>query len=158
MPDPSPPTAATPEAKPATPKPLPALDDSNRPFWQAAKAGTLQMQRCGDCGHIRYPIAHVCPACLSEAFDWQPLSGRGTVFSTIVFHQVYHAAFAGDVPYNVSLIQLDEGPRMFSNVVGVPPSAVKVGDVVQVVFDPVSDDISMPRFRPAAQLGAKDPA
>lgn len=137
-------------AKPAVAKPLPTLDDANRPFWQACKDGVLKMQRCGACDHIRYPINHVCPKCLSEKFDWQPLSGRGTVFSTIVFHQVYHAAFAADVPYNVSLIQLDEGPRMFSNVVGIAPSDVKVGDKVEVFFDPVNDEIAMPRFRRVA--------
>lgn len=144
--------SAAPKAAPA--KALPVLDDANRPFWAAALAGELRMQRCGDCGHIRYPISHVCPKCLSGNFDWHRLSGRGTVHSTIVFHQVYNAAWAGDVPYNVSLIQLEEGPRMFSNVVGVPPSSVKVGDAVEVVFDPVSEEVAMPRFRPVAKDGA----
>lgn len=139
-------TSTTPKAPPS--KPLPTLDDSNRPFWRAARAGELHMQRCGDCSHIRHPINHVCPVCLSERFDWTRLSGRGKVHSSIVFHQIYHAAFAGDVPYNVSLIQLDEGPRLFSNVIGVPPSEVKVGDVVEVCFEPVNENIAMPRFRP----------
>lgn len=127
-------------------KPLPTPDDSNRPFWTAAREGKLVLQTCGDCGHIRYPINHVCPACLSEVFEWRPLSGRGTVYSSIVFHQVYHPEFAADVPYNVSLVQLEEGPRMFSNVLGVPPSEVKVGDRVQVTFDQVTDEIAIPRF------------
>jgi uncharacterized OB-fold protein len=72
------------------------------------------------------------------------------VYSTIVFHQVYNQAFAGDVPYNVSLIQLEEGPRMISNVIGVPPSEVKVGDKVHVVFDAVTAEISIPRFQRAS--------
>ena len=130
-------------------KPLPTLDDSNRPFWTAAKEGRLVMQHCKACGHVRYPINHVCPKCLSDAFDWQQLSGRATVYSSIVFHQVYNQAFAQDVPYNVSLIQLEEGPRMYSNVVGIPPSEVKVGDKVTVVFDAVTAEISIPRFKPA---------
>lgn len=129
-------------------KPLPVLGDLNRPFWRAAKAGRLSLQQCGECGHIRYPINHVCPRCLSEQHAWIDLSGRGTVYSTIVFHQVYHQAFADDVPYNVSLIQLEEGPRMFSNVVGIAPGAVKVGDAVEVSFDAVTVDISIPRFKP----------
>lgn len=131
-------------------KPLPTLDDGNRPFWDAAKQGQLKLQQCTDCRHIRYPISHVCPKCLSEKSSWTALSGRGTVFSTIVFHQVYHQAFAQDVPYNVSLVQLEEGPRMFSNVVGVPPSSVKVGDAVQVVFGAVTPEITLPRFKPAS--------
>ena len=131
-------------------KPLPTLDDSNRPFWEAAKQGQLKLQQCGNCQHIRYPISHVCPKCLSEKTTWAALSGRGTVFSTIGFHQVYHPAFAQDVPYNVSLVQLKEGPRLFSNVVGVPPSSVKVGDEVQVVVDAVTPEVTIPRFKPVS--------
>jgi uncharacterized OB-fold protein len=69
------------------------------------------------------------------------------VFSYIVFHQVYNQAFRQDVPYNVALVQLAEGPRMYSNVVGVPNEAVKVGDALEVVFDPVTPEITIPRFR-----------
>lgn len=130
-------------------KPLPTLDDANRPFWAAARQQQLALQHCGDCGKPRYPINHVCPHCLSDTFEWKAISGRGTVHSSIVFHQIYNAAFTGDVPYNVSLIQLDEGPRMISNVVGIAPSEVKVGDVVQVAFDPVTPEISIPRFQRA---------
>lgn len=128
-------------------KPLPTLSDDNRPFWEAAQQEELRMQQCLDCHHVRYPINHVCPKCLSERAEWKRLSGRGTVFSYIVFHQVYHAGFARDVPYNVAMIQLEEGPRMISNVVGVPTDAVKVGDAVEVCFDKVTDEVTIPRFR-----------
>jgi uncharacterized OB-fold protein len=87
---------------------------------------------------------------LSEDAEWVTLSGKGTVFSFIVFHQVYNQAFAKDVPYNVALIQLDEGPRMFSNVVGVPNDAVKVGDRVEAVFEKATETVTIPRFRPAS--------
>ena len=127
-------------------RPLPTLSDENRPFWEAARRHQLHMQQCQDCGHIRYPINHVCPRCLSEQAQWVPLSGRGTVFSSIVFHQVYHPGFAQDVPYNVSIIQLEEGPRMISNVVGVPAAAVQVGAAVDVTFDDATPEISIPRF------------
>lgn len=128
-------------------KPLPSLEESNKPFWDATRAGKLALQHCADCGKARYPINHVCPHCLGERFEWKAVSGRGTVYSSIVFHQVYNQAFADDVPYNVSLIQLEEGPRMISNVVGLAPGEVKVGDHVQVVFDPVTPEISIPRFQ-----------
>lgn len=127
-------------------KPLPTIDDQNRPFWSAAREGSLAMQQCTSCGHIRYPISHVCPECLSEHAEWKKLSGNGRVYSSIVFHQVYNELYRGDVPYNVSLIQLEEGPRMISNVVGIPPSDVKVGDKVSVVFDQVTDEVAIPRF------------
>ena len=130
-------------------KPLPTVDEANRPFWAAARAQQLVLQHCGECGKPRYPINHVCPHCLSDRFEWKAVSGRGTVYSSIVFHQVYNAAYTGDVPYNVSLIQLEEGPRMISNVVGMPPSDVKVGDAVRVVFDTVTPEISIPRFQRA---------
>ncbi|MBV7482211.1 Zn-ribbon domain-containing OB-fold protein [Bordetella sp. BOR01] len=128
-------------------KPLPVLNKDNRPFWEGCKDGKLRMQQCGDCGHIRFPINSACPKCLSGKFDWKDLSGRGTVFSYVVFHQVYNKAFAEDVPYNVALVQLEEGPRMYSNVVGVPNDAVRVGDRLEVVFDSVTDDVTIPRFR-----------
>ncbi|MFD1840569.1 Zn-ribbon domain-containing OB-fold protein [Paracidovorax cattleyae] len=132
-------------------KPLPTLNDENRPFWEACRDNRLSMQQCDDCGHVRFPINHVCPRCLSDSYHWQTLSGRGTVFSYIVFHQVYNKAFAQDVPYNVALVQLEEGPRMYSNVVGVPNDAVKVGDRLEVVFDPVTPEVTIPRFRLAGQ-------
>lgn len=128
-------------------KPLPTIGQLNKPFWDAAREQRLELQFCRGCGRPRYPISHICPNCLSESFDWKAVSGRGAVLSTVVFHQVYNAAFAADVPYNVSLIQLEEGPRMFSNVIGIPPSTVKVGDKVTAVFDPVTDEITIPRFK-----------
>jgi uncharacterized OB-fold protein len=129
-------------------KPLPELTAVNRPFWDACRDGRLSMQRCRVCGHIRYPVSPVCPGCLSEQTEWVDLRGEGEVMARLVFHQVYHRAFADDVPYNVVLVQLDEGPRMFSNVVGVPNEAVRVGMRVKVLFDPVTPEITIPRFRP----------
>jgi len=129
-------------------KPLPTITDENREFWEGARRGRLRMQKCGDCGHIRYPISHVCPKCLSYNFNWTDLSGRGEVFSYIVFHQLYNKAFEKDIPYNVALVQLEEGPRMYSNVVGVDNDAVKVGDKVEVTFDPVTPEVTIPRFKP----------
>lgn len=128
-------------------KPLPTITDENRPFWQGCREGKLRLQRCGECGHVRYPISHCCPKCLSTQFDWKDLSGRGEVFSYVVFYQLYNKAFEKDVPYNVALVQLEEGPRMYSNVVGVDNDAVKVGDKLEVVFDPVTPEVTIPRFR-----------
>ncbi|MQA94576.1 MAG: hypothetical protein GEV11_07940 [Streptosporangiales bacterium] len=106
------------------------------------------MQKCDACGHIRYPIGRICPECLAPGGTWTGLSGRGEVLSRIVFHQVYNKAFADDVPYNVVLVQLDEGPRMFSNVVGVPNEDVRVGMRVRLHCDPVTAEVTIPRFVP----------
>jgi uncharacterized OB-fold protein len=129
-------------------KPLPEITDETRPFWDALRKEQLVLQQCARCAHIRYPISMVCPECLEARHEWLPLSGTGEVLSYIVFHQVYDKAFAGDVPYNVALIQLDEGPRMFSNVVGVPNDQVKVGDRVRIVFDAVTEEVTLPKFTP----------
>jgi uncharacterized OB-fold protein len=130
-------------------KPLPEVNETTKPFWDACRADRLDLQKCKSCDHLRYPVSHVCPECLSYDHEWVTVSGKGEVFSYIVFHQVYNQAFAKDVPYNVAVIQLAEGPRMISNVTGVPNDQVKVGDKVQVTFDHVTDDVAIPRFRPA---------
>jgi len=128
-------------------KPLPTLTDENRPFWEACRAGRLRLQRCAACAHIRYPISRFCPRCLAEEHEWHDVSGRGTVFSYIVFHKAYHPGFKGDLPYNVALVQLEEGPRMYSNIVGTPNDQVRIGDAVEVTFDAVTPEITIPRFR-----------
>jgi hypothetical protein len=128
-------------------KPLPTLTDENRPFWEAARAGRLSLQRCDSCAHFRYPISPFCPRCLSADFAWTPVSGRGSVFSYIVFHKAYHPGFKVELPYNVALVQLEEGPRMYSNIVGTPNDQVRVGDAVEVVFDRATDEVTIPKFR-----------
>lgn len=128
-------------------KPLPVLTDENRPFWQTGQRGRLSLQRCGSCSHLRYPISRFCPRCLSPQFEWTDVSGRGTVFSFVVFHRAYHAGFAQEIPYNVALVQLDEGPRLYSNIVGTPNEQVRVGDAVAVVFDQVTPEVWIPKFR-----------
>lgn len=130
-------------------RPQPTIGDLNRPFYDGLAAGELRLQRCDSCGLLRYPIASICPSCLSAEATWELLSGRATVFSTVVFHQVYHGAFADDVPYNVSIVELVEGPRMMSNVVGVPAAEVAVGDEVSFVATPIGGRVHIPQFVPA---------
>ena len=96
----------------------------------------VHLRMCLACGHVRYPIGPVCTVCLSEASEWARLSGRGTVFATLVYHQVYNPAYADDVPYNVSMIQLDEGPRLFSNVAVAARHAIdSLGAERVLIFD-----------------------
>jgi hypothetical protein len=128
-------------------KPLPVVNEGNRPFWDGANEGRLRMQRCERCRHIRYPIQPHCPKCLATDTEWIDLSGKGEVFSKIVYQRAFHPAFADDVPYNVVLIQLQEGPRMFSNVVGSPTDEITVGAAVSVVFEEAADGVAIPRFR-----------
>jgi uncharacterized OB-fold protein len=128
---------------------LPTIDDVNRPFWDGCRHGQLKVQRCTHCGRLRYPVGIVCPECLGGEADWQPLSGRGKVFSFVVFHRAYHPAWEGKVPYNVALIELDEGPIMLSNVIDVDNAKLAVGFPVQVAFEAVDESLAIPVFKPA---------
>lgn len=144
------PAELAPAGLPAYTKPLPVITAENREFWQGAQRGKLRMQRCTACGHVRFPITFVCPQCLSYDTEWIDLSGKGEVFSYIIFHQLYNKAFAADIPYNVALVQLDEGPRIYSNIVGCDNDGVRVGDRVEAVFDAVTPEVTIPKFRLAA--------
>ena len=128
----------------------PTVDDGNRMFWDACAAGELRVQRCITCGHLRYPISTVCPECLSEDAAWELLSGRGTVVSFCIFRHAYNEAWRDRLPYNVALIQLEEGPRMLSNVHGVSPDEIRVGLEVKVAFE-VEQGFSIPVFERAAR-------
>ena len=115
----------------------------------AAGAGELLLQRCAPARGLRYPAAVVCPKCLSGEARVAADERRGTVFSFVVFHRAYHPAWEGKVPYTVALIELDEGPIMLSNVVGVDPAKVAVGLPVEVAFEPQDEALAIPVFRPA---------
>ena len=128
----------------------PTISDVNRPFWDGCRRGKLLMQRCGHCGRLRYPAAIVCPDCLSPATEWQVVRGHGKVFSFVVFHRAYHPAWESKVPYNVALIELDEGPIMLSNVVDVDNAKLTIGLAVRIAFEAMDESLSIPVFEPAA--------
>lgn len=129
-------------------KPLPRPSEDSAPFWDAAFRGELRMQQCAECGHVRFPPALLCARCLSESCEWVRLSGRGTVYSWIVVHQSQHPAFNADVPYNVAIIELEEGPRLHTNIIQCPNDEIYIGMPVEVAFVRVSDDTALVKFRP----------
>ena len=129
-------------------KPLPRPTEDSAPYWEAANKGELRMQQCSNCGHIRFPPSLLCAKCLSERSEWVRLSGRGTVFSWIVVHQSQHPAFNGDTPYNVTIVELEEGPRLHTTLLSCPNDQIYIGMRVEVVFDRVNDDVTLPKFRP----------
>ena len=128
-------------------RPLPPVVPRMKPFWAAASVGRLTIQRCAVCSRAYFPAVDLCNECLEGQLEWIDVSGKGVVFSYVVMHQVYHAAFAERVPYAVAEIKLDEGPRMVSNVVGCPPDELHVGMPVEVIFEKQDDTISLPLFR-----------
>jgi uncharacterized OB-fold protein len=129
-------------------KPIPAITPDMRPFFDAAKRRELVVQRCTQCGQHRFPAREICSNCLSRGVEWVRVSGVGEVFSYNVMHQVYHPGFAAEVPYAVVVIKLQEGAKMNSNLVGVPPADIRVGMPVRVIFEDISDEVTLPKFVP----------
>lgn len=133
-------------------KPLPTITSEATPFWEGAAKQKLLMQRCLDCSAYIWTPRPSCFECGSENIHWQELSGRGQVYSFTVIRQVVgraaSQAFEKDIPYVIAWIDLDEGPRMITNVIGCPVEAVKLGMKVAVVFEQQSPDIWLPKFKP----------
>jgi uncharacterized OB-fold protein len=127
--------------------PIPALTELSAPFWAAGLDGTLRLQRCSACGHIRFPLDAICPRCLSSEHEWEAMSGRGSVQTFIRFHRAYDPSWEDRVPYVVALIELEEGPVLISNVIGDGGLDVKVSDPVEVVYERISGDAALPQFR-----------
>jgi uncharacterized OB-fold protein len=131
------------------PKPIPRPAPESVRYWEAAKHHRLELPRCHACGKFWFPPSQSCPHCLAVDFSWQGVSGRGKVFSFVVFHRVYHPGFEQVVPYVVALVALEEGPRLLTNIVGIAPEKVACEMPVKVVFDDVADGVSVPKFAPA---------
>jgi hypothetical protein len=129
------------------PKLIPNVSREMKPFFDAARNHQLMIQKCDQCGTLRFPAAPLCLACDSDQASWAPVSGRGQVFSFTIMHRAYHPAFKA--PYTLAVIELKEGVKMTSNLTGIEPSKVKCGMPVEVVFDQLNDEVTLPRFRPA---------
>lgn len=128
---------------------LPRIDEMSRPYWEGAKRHELLLQKCQECGHYRYPPGETCPSCLSDKLEWVKVSGRGSVYTWTVFHRAYHPAYKDDIPYAVVAVELEEGPRMITNLVNCRIEDIKMGMPVEVAFDDVTEEVSLPKFRPA---------
>jgi len=128
--------------------PPPLADATSLPFWQAAAEHRLVVQRCTGCGRTRLPPAPVCPACRSAGSDWQEVSGRGEVYTYTVVHRP--VAAGQPLPTVIAVITLEDagGVRMISNVVGARPEDVAIGVPVELVWEDMSAELAIPRFRP----------
>jgi hypothetical protein len=130
------------------PKLIPHVTRELKPFFDAAREHKLVVQKCGKCGALRFPAGPLCLACDSDQASWVPVSGRGEVFSFTIMHRAYHPAFK--TPYTLAVIELKEGVKVTSNVIDIEPSKVKCGMLVEAVFEKLSDEVTLPKFRPAA--------
>jgi uncharacterized protein len=127
---------------------LPTPDQETQPFWDATQQGELLLQQCAACEHTYFYPRPFCPRCWSEDVSWLPASGRGSVYTWSVVHRNDLPPFPGRVPYVAAIVELEEGPRMMTNVVGCDLDALRVGMPVEVTFEEETDDITLPRFRP----------
>ncbi len=131
-------------------KPLPTFDSVSEPFWDGAKRHELMIQRCKACGkNIFYPRA-VCPWCmaLSDKIEWVKSGGKGRVYSFTTVMQASNPGFRGEEPYIYAIIELNEGVRLSSNVINCKPEDCKVDMPVEVVFEDVTPEFTLPKFQP----------
>lgn len=126
--------------------PMPASNADSAPYWQAAREGKLVLQQCAACGLKRFLPRHLCPTCWSDQTQWVEACGRGTVHAVTIVRRAPSQAFREKVPYVVALVDLDEGPRMLTNIVGPNAEQARIGQPVEVTFE-VRDNGAVPQFR-----------
>jgi uncharacterized OB-fold protein len=126
-------------------------DERTKPFWDAAVDGKLRMPKCDSCGTFVIPPKPYCFECLGQQFTWVDLPGTGTIYTFTVVRHPLHPGLADVVPYVSGIIEMDgtqgAGARLMGNIVNCDPNTVKVGDKVEVVFEPLGDDYVMMRFK-----------
>jgi uncharacterized OB-fold protein len=127
-------------------KDLPAITTSNQAFWDAAKRHELMVYKCSGCG-TSYLRVTEC-TCDNPRMAWVKASGKGEVYTFCIFHQAFHPAWQDDIPYNVAYVKLEEGPLLVSNIVGCANDDIYIGMPVEVVFDDVTEEVTLPKFRP----------
>ncbi len=137
-------------------KPLPEITPEKKPYWDAAKRHELVLLKCVDCGHYRHPLyggeSFMCPNCNSTQKPlWVKSSGRGKLLTWTIVHQVFHPSFEEESPYAIAVVLLDEGARMIANLRGAKPEEIKGDMAVEIIFEELSEDITLPQFRPVSR-------
>ena len=129
---------------------MPRVDEESRPFWEACARHELYVQKCRACGRVFYYPRGFCLHDLTADFDWLRCSGKGTVYTFTVTHQNQSTGFRENLPYVMAYVELEEGVRMLTNIVDCDPEQVRIGMPVEVTFEDLTDEVSVPLFRPAA--------
>ena len=129
---------------------IPPQTPLTEPYWQGAQQGKLKIQACQDCGARQFPPSAHCQKCGSGSLAWKDVSGRGSVYTFTVAERPPHPIFVDHCPMVIAVVELEEGPRMMTNVAGCEPNEVSIGMAVVVDFDPIDDsETVLPVFRPA---------
>jgi len=132
-------------------KPIPNINADNKEFWAGCKNHELRFQKCKSCGHVRWPASFICPSCYAKETDWVVSKGKGKVYTFIVYHTAYHPGFKDDLPYVVADVELEEGPRLVTNIVGCRPEEVRCEMPVEVTWQYITEEFSLPKFKPRLQ-------
>ncbi len=132
-------------------RPLPEITDATRPFWSAAKNRKLVVQKCGRCGTLNFLPKPWCIDCGSRKLDWVEVSGKGTVYSFTTASKVMmnYPGWKADLPVTLGIIDLDEGARMYGQLVGAKPENFRIGMKVKAIFEDISPEAGIPKFAPA---------
>ena len=131
------------------PKPLPVPSPVSRPFWEATKQRRLSIQRCNACKQYVFYPRTLCSHCGAADLAWTDVSGKATLYSFTIARKATARPWDADVPYVIAIVELDEGPRMTSNIVSCPVEDVRIGMALIATFEDVSDEITLVFFRPA---------
>ena len=132
-------------------KPIPVPQPESDYYWDKAREGELWLRRCDDCETAYFYPRDICPHCFSRNTSWIRSSGMGIIHAFAIIHRAPHPAFKADAPYVTALVELDEGVRIPTNLVEVEPepAQIRVGMAVEAVFEQITDEITLPKFRPA---------
>jgi uncharacterized OB-fold protein len=130
-------------------RPIPVPNEWTKPFWEAAKQGVLALQQCQSCGHFQHPPYATCVNCISTDLAFKPVQGRGTIYAYTIMYHTGDQRFVAAVPYASIIVELDEakGALLAGNLLDAPYTEAKVGRRVEVVFQKLNDDITLPQFR-----------
>jgi uncharacterized OB-fold protein len=132
-------------------KPIPQPSAETRPYWEACKRHELRLPYCTSCAQFFFYPRFFCPSCFSSDIEWRKVSGMGTLYTYAIQYRPNAPGF--EPPYVTAVVELEEGPRLMTNLVDVEadPEQIQVGMPLEVTFEDVSDEISMPKFRPAGR-------
>jgi uncharacterized OB-fold protein len=141
MPESDPTTSSRPEVTP---------DERSKPFFEACAAGQLSIRRCAACRAWSAPADPFCSICGGGRLEWAQASGRGTIHTFGVVHHISHPGFRDEAPYNVAVVELEEGPRINTHIIGCANDEIRVGMAVTVDFVRTTNGVVVPKFRPVA--------
>ena len=131
-------------------KPIPVPQGESDYYWEKAKEEELWLRKCNECQEAYFYPRDISPCCFSKDTSWIQASGRAKLFTYGIVHRAPHAGFVDDVPFVTAIVQLEEGPKMATNIVmdDPTPEKLQIDMALEVVFDSITDEITLPKFKP----------